>query len=274
MISCSSESIANSDYFDYKNQKIFFGNYGDKKNPDVLFIHGLMGSSTSFDEIINSLINEYYVTAIDLPGHGKSNLNINFTIEELSNVVEMFIEDKFDEEFSIVGYSLGGTITNNLLSKNLNINSAVLIDPWFSNNTTIDLAAFKLLGFVEKREKNNWVNYEDSEKYVQNMNPKLSEKQNESISKNRFEYDINVWDSDIQKGTLIKKLTTPIETPTILIKPESSLVRESQIEKLKNNYLSFKINEIPRTSHMVIFESSLEVSKLISKHIQWKKYSQ
>ena len=52
MISCSSETIANSDYFDYKNQKIFFGNYGDKKNPDVLFIHGLMGSSTSFDEII------------------------------------------------------------------------------------------------------------------------------------------------------------------------------------------------------------------------------
>ncbi|GIS28562.1 MAG: hypothetical protein CM15mP129_07590 [Chloroflexota bacterium] len=46
-----------------------------------------------------------------MPGHGKSNLNINFTIEELSNVVEMFIEDKFDGDFSIVGYSLGGTIT-------------------------------------------------------------------------------------------------------------------------------------------------------------------
>ena len=268
MISCSSETIANSDYFDYKNQKIFFGNYGDKKNPEVLFIHGLMGSSTSFDEIINSLINEYYVTAIDLPGHGKSNLNINFTIEELSNVVEMFIEDKFDEEFSIVGYSLGGTITNNLLSKNLNINSAVLIDPWFSNNTTIDLAAFKLLGFVEKREKNNWVNYEDSEKYVLNMNPQLSKKQNESISKNRFEYNIKVWDSDIQKGTLIKNLATLIKTPTILIKPESSLIRESQIEKLKKNYINFEINEIPDTTHMVIFENSIDVSKLISEHIQ------
>tara|TARA_Y100001970_G_scaffold172068_1_gene210361 strand:- start:147 stop:995 length:849 start_codon:yes stop_codon:yes gene_type:complete len=269
MISCSSESIKNSDYFDFKNQKIYFENYGDKKNPDVLFIHGLMGSSTSFDDIITELIKKYHVTAIDLPGHGKSNLSINFTITELSNVVEMFIEDKFDEEFSIVGYSLGGTITNDLLSKNLdNINSAVLIDPWFSNNSTIDLATFKLLGFVEKREKNNWVNYEDSEKYVLNMNPNLSKKQNESISKNRFEYNINVWDSNIQKGTLIKKSSTPIETPTILIKPESSLVRESQIEKLKNNYLNFKINEIPNTSHMVIFESSREVSNLISNHIE------
>ena len=275
MNSCSSEPIADSDYFDFKNQKIFFENYGDKENPNVLFIHGLMGSSTSFDEIIDELIKKYYVTAIDLPGHGKSNLNINFTIEELSNVIEMFIKDKFDEEFSIVGYSLGGTITNNLLSKNLNnINSAVLIDPWFSNNTTIDLAAFKLLGFVEKREKNNWVNYEDSNKYVLNMNPKLSKKQNESISKNRFDYNIKVWDSDIQKGTLIKNLTNLIKTPTILIKPESSLVRESQIEKLKNNYINFEINEIPKTSHMVIFESSQEVSILISNHIQWKKYFQ
>ena len=126
----------------------------------------------------------------------------------------------------------------------------------------------QILTFTFPEIGNTGINYEDSEKYVQNMNPKLSQKQNESISKNRFEYDINVWDSDIQKGTLIKKLTTPIETHTILIKPESSLVRESQIEKLKNNYLSFEINEIPSTSHMVIFESSIEVSKLISNHIQ------
>ena len=100
------------------------------------------------------------------------------------------------------------------------------------------------------------------------MNPKLSKKQNESISKNRFDYNIKVWDSDIQKGTLIKNLTNFIKTPTILIKPESSLVRESQIEKLKNNYINFEINEIPKTSHMVIFESSREVSRLISNHIQ------
>ena len=86
-----------NNYFDLKIKK-FIMKIMETKNPDVLFIHGLMGSSTSFNDIINSLIDEYYVTAIDLPGHGKSNLSINFTIlNEVSDVVEMFINHNFDD---------------------------------------------------------------------------------------------------------------------------------------------------------------------------------
>ena len=35
-----------------KTKKFIMKIYGDKKNPDILFIHGLMGSSTSFNDII------------------------------------------------------------------------------------------------------------------------------------------------------------------------------------------------------------------------------
>ena len=272
MVSCTTENVSNN-FFNFENQKVYYENYGDKKNPDILFIHGLMGSSTSFNDIIGLLEENFYITAIDLPGHGKSNLSINFNINEISDVVEKFINHNFDDDLHIVGYSLGGTITNNLLNRGLtNIKSAVFIDPWFSNNTTIDLAAFKLLGFVEKREKNNWKNYSDSKKYIVNMNPNLNELQNDSISKNRFDYDIRIWDSDVQKGTLIENKLSKITIPSLLIRPESSLIRNSQIEKLKNNYSNFSIDEIADSTHMVIFENPENISNLILKYIKWKKF--
>ena len=272
MVSCTTENVSNN-FFNFENQKVYYENYGDKKNPDILFIHGLMGSSTSFNDIIGLLEENFYITAIDLPGHGKSNLSINFNINEVSDVVEKFINHNFDDDLHIVGYSLGGTITNNLLNRGLtNIKSAVFIDPWFSNNTTIDLAAFKLLGFVEKREKNNWKNYSDSKKYIVNMNPNLNELQNDSISKNRFDYDIRIWDSDVQKGTLIQNKLSKITIPSLLSRPESSLIRNSQIEKLKNNYSNFSIDEIADSTHMVIFENPENISNLILKYIKWKKF--
>lgn len=272
MVSCATENVSNN-FFNFENQKVYYENYGDKKNPDILFIHGLMGSSTSFNDIIGLLEENFYITTIDLPGHGKSNLSINFNINEVSDVVEKFINHNFDDDLHIVGYSLGGTITNNLLNRGLtNIKSAVFIDPWFSNNTTIDLAAFKLLGFIEKREKNNWKNYSDSKKYIVNMNPNLNELQNDSISKNRFDYDIRIWDSDVQKGTLIQNKLSKITIPSLLIRPESSLIRNSQIEKLKNNYSNFSIDEIADSTHMVIFENPENISNLILKYIKWKKF--
>ncbi len=268
-MSCSTQIIANDNFYKINNQEIYFKNYGELNNPEILLIHGLMGSSSSFNDIIYNLEKDFYLTVIDLPGHGKSNLSINFNIQDLTFTINSFIENNFEKEVNLVGYSLGGTIANNLLTtKNKKINKVILIDPWFSNNTTIDSAAFKLLGFIEKREKKGWKEVEDAQKYSINMNPGLNLDQNESIGINRFEYDINVWDSSIQKGTLIQKEQYKFNNPTLLIKPNSSLVRDSQIKKLENNYSDLSIDEFDKTTHMIIFEKPNDVSNKITTFIR------
>ena len=268
-MSCSTQIIANDNFYKLNNQEIYFKNYGESNKPEILLIHGLMGSSSSFNDIIDKLEKDFYLTVIDLPGHGKSNLSINFNIQELSFTINSFIDSNFEKEVNLVGYSLGGTIANNLLTtKNKKINKVILIDPWFSNNTTVDSAAFKLLGFIEKREKKGWKEIEDAQKYSNNMNPDLNLDQNESIGINRFKYDINVWDSSIQKGTLIQKEQSKFDNPTLLIKPNSSLVRDSQIKKLENNYSNLSIDEIDDTTHMIIFEKPNDVSNKITTFIR------
>ena len=269
LMSCSTQIVANDNIYKLDNQEIYFKNYGESNNPEILLVHGLMGSSTSFDEIVAYLEKDFYLTVIDLPGHGKSNLTIDFNIQELTHTLNSFIESNFENATNLVGYSLGGTITNNLLSvKSNKINKVILIDPWFSNNTTIDSAAFKLLGFIEKREKNGWLDIDDAQNYAIRMNPNLNLNQNESIGKNRFEYDIKVWDSSIQKGTLIKNEQYKFDNPLLLIKPESSLVRESQIRKLENNFSNFSIDEIDDSTHMIIFEKPFEISEKIVQFIK------
>ena len=269
LMSCSTQIVANDNIYKLDNQEIYFKNYGESNNPEILLVHGLMGSSTSFDEIVAYLEKDFYLTVIDLPGHGKSNLTIDFNIQELTLTLNSFIESNFENATNLVGYSLGGTITNNLLSvKSNKINKVILIDPWFSNNTTIDSAAFKLLGFIEKREKNGWLDIDDAQNYAIGMNPNLNLNQNKSIGKNRFEYDIKVWDSSIQKGTLIKNEQHKFDNPALLIKPESSLVRESQIRKLEKNFSIFSVDEIDDSTHMIIFEKPFEISEKIVQFIK------
>ena len=269
LMSCSAKIVANDNIYKLGSQEIYFKNYGESNNPEILLVHGLMGSSTSFDEIVAYLKKDFYLTVIDLPGHGKSNLTIDFNIKELTHTLNSFIESNFENATNLVGYSLGGTITNNLLSiKSNKINKVILIDPWFSNNTTIDSAAFKLLGFIEKREKNGWLDIDDAKNYAIGMNPNLNLNQNESIGEIRFEYDIKVWDSSIQKGTLIKNEQHKFDNPTLLIKPKSSLVRESQIRKLENNFSSFSVDEIDDSTHMIIFEKPFEISERIAQFVK------
>lgn len=69
LMSCSTQIIANDNFYKLNNQEIYFKNYGESNKPEILLIHGLMGSSSSFNDIIDKLEKDFYLTVIDLPGH-------------------------------------------------------------------------------------------------------------------------------------------------------------------------------------------------------------
>ena len=268
--SCSNDDKgSNIFYSSIDNQNIYYSEFGDDDIPDILMIHGLIGSSSSFNYITNELSEKFHVTAIDLPGHGDSNLQIPFDLNNLTYVVEEFINEKFSNPIGVIGYSLGGTILNNIATTQKGLlNSIILIDPWFSNNTTTDSLAFKFLSVIEKNAKKSWVEPKDSLGYVKNMNSELTEDKQQIISKNRFDYDIRIWDNSIQKGTLINMPQNSINTSVLLIKPSMSLIKEMQINKINENFENIIIEEIPNTTHMIIFENPEEISKLVSEFVK------
>jgi pimeloyl-ACP methyl ester carboxylesterase len=252
----------NEFYSESGNQIINFSISGDAQKQNLLLIHGLMGSSTSFTDLMPYLEKEFRVTSIDLPGHGDSNLETEFSIDKISNIVIEFIEENFSGPILITGYSLGGTIANDINQKSPNlISKCALIDPWFSNNASTDLLLFKALSLFEKNAKKSWKTDLDAFKHTSKINSKLTQNQISLIATNRFKYNINIWDyTSIQKETLIINKGNNTEIPTLIIKPSSSLIKLSQIENIKDIYNSLKVVIIENTTHMIIFENPEQIS--------------
>src|SRR5690349_9297359 len=53
-------------------RKIFFTEWGEKKNSAVICIHGLTRNSRDFDYLAHELSSDFYVICPDMAGRGKS----------------------------------------------------------------------------------------------------------------------------------------------------------------------------------------------------------
>lgn len=84
---------------------------GDSGNPPVLFLHGFMGTGKVWLPTFEKLASDFYCVALDLPGHGQTEANLdNLTFDSLAESMAAFIDDSFSTPPIIVGYSMGGRI--------------------------------------------------------------------------------------------------------------------------------------------------------------------
>src|ERR671921_237564 len=83
---------------------------GDRRSPAVLFLHGFMGSSADWREVMAALGDRAFCVAADLPGHGAS-LGLSteaYTIEGSARAVINTLDRLEVEHPVVVGYSMGG----------------------------------------------------------------------------------------------------------------------------------------------------------------------
>ncbi|MGB8701813.1 MAG: alpha/beta fold hydrolase, partial [Thermosynechococcaceae cyanobacterium] len=55
-----------------KGYGLHYRSYGQADRPALLFLHGFMGSSEEFVPIMERLATYFYSVAVDLPGHGQT----------------------------------------------------------------------------------------------------------------------------------------------------------------------------------------------------------
>ena len=77
----------------------------------LLFIHGFCGSTSYWDKVIPALSDSNRVIAVDLPGHGESDIQNVDTIESLASFVYDFLDALQVDKVTLFGHSLGGYIT-------------------------------------------------------------------------------------------------------------------------------------------------------------------
>ena len=85
---------------------------GDRNKPVVLFLHGFMGSWQDFKEVADLVAKQFCCLAIDLPGHGKTEVNRdeNYQMSEVAQGIIELLEQLSIERCFLVGYSMGGRL--------------------------------------------------------------------------------------------------------------------------------------------------------------------
>jgi 2-succinyl-6-hydroxy-2,4-cyclohexadiene-1-carboxylate synthase len=85
---------------------------GDRLSPTFLFLHGFMGSSADWREVMVTMGDRAYCIAVDLPGHGAS-LGLppdTYTIEGATRAVIRTLDNLRVSRPVVAGYSMGGRL--------------------------------------------------------------------------------------------------------------------------------------------------------------------
>ena len=95
----------------------------------LLLVHGLGGSTHSWDTISPALSREREVIAVDLPGHGKSTAEADSgTFEGLARSLDRWIEQEKLAGVDLVGSSLGGRLVLEMARRGT-AGAVVALDP-------------------------------------------------------------------------------------------------------------------------------------------------
>lgn len=132
------ENSVNENYYTYKNTNIWYEDIGEGKT--FLFIHGFASSSYTWRHL-----KEYYsktsrVICIDLKGFGQSGkpMDMSYTLEDQTDMILSFINDKDLKNVTLVGHSYGGAVALSTY-----ITASKKMKDVMENLILIDSAAYK-----------------------------------------------------------------------------------------------------------------------------------
>lgn len=86
---------------------------GDGFNFTLFFLHGFLGNCNDFQEAISLLSDQFYCLAVDLPGHGKTQVfggEEYYTMEKIAQGLISFLQALNINQCALVGYSMGGRL--------------------------------------------------------------------------------------------------------------------------------------------------------------------
>jgi pimeloyl-ACP methyl ester carboxylesterase len=88
--------------------------WGTACQPKILALHGWLDNAASFDALATLLADNYYIVALDLPGHGLSEHTQDDYYPFLNYVtaVHQVIQQLNWQQFVLLGHSMGGSIAS------------------------------------------------------------------------------------------------------------------------------------------------------------------
>jgi pimeloyl-ACP methyl ester carboxylesterase len=111
----TTDTAVRQDWLALQNgQRLFYVLAGPDGAPPMVFIHGLGGSSTTWETVLGRFAETHRVLAVDLLGHGQSDAGdpaiVDYSIGGLARAVCELVRAMSLSSITVIGHSLGGAI--------------------------------------------------------------------------------------------------------------------------------------------------------------------
>lgn len=93
---------------------------------DLIILHGAIGSKTQFQALIGKLEKQFRIHNLNFYGHGGLPITKPYRIEDFSEQLKSYIQEKQLQKPLLFGYSMGGMVALDLASKNSEILGSIL----------------------------------------------------------------------------------------------------------------------------------------------------
>lgn len=275
-----------------KNIQISFGKlaYIEKgKGKTILFIHGLGGNLSHWEKSVKELSATYQCIAIDLPGYGYSDKQIDTKgkdqLQFYADVISEFLHKKKIKKVILAGHSMGGQIAIITSLQNKKVKKLILAAP----------AGFET--FTEK----------EAQLLIASTPPAAFEKQDEPVIRNNFKINFYQQPADAEqliqdrlrmktcadfhlyctavsngvKGMLahpVKESLKIINIPVLILFGANDtlipnrylhpgLTTETVIKEAAALISNCKVEMVQQAGHMFHFEKNNEVNHIIQKFL-------
>ncbi|KAK4696160.1 hypothetical protein P7C71_g1711, partial [Lecanoromycetidae sp. Uapishka_2] len=106
--------------------KLYYEQEGNKDGPAVLFIHGLGGTTNTYQPLVSAL-QEFNLVRFDWAGHGRSSLPESTSIDSYVEDAEEVIKHFSLKDVVVVGHSLGCLVAMTLAAKHPSLVSRLVL---------------------------------------------------------------------------------------------------------------------------------------------------
>ena len=101
---------------------------GDPDAPALVFLHGIGGAARAWRNQLDYFADSYHAIAWDMPGYGGSKPLASTSIASLADALVDFLHATGAHDPVIVGHSIGGMITQQVLAQDPEIPRAVVLE--------------------------------------------------------------------------------------------------------------------------------------------------
>ena len=254
----SDKIVYKGEYMKIKDLEINYIQYGNEKGKNIVLLHGWGQNTNVMDIIGKKLYKDFYITNLDFPGFGKSEmLKESLNIYQYEEILEELLSKLKIKNPILIGHSFGGRVAIIYASKNKTEKLVLLAAPFRKVYKTLPLKV-RILKLLKK--------IPILSKYKDFFKTKIGSKDYKNSTPIMRETLVNIVNEDITEN--LKQIICP----TLLV--WGSLDTEVPIEDAKYAQTIMKdagLVEIQGSTHFAFIEQNDKVIKILENFLEVDK---